>query len=154
MKKGFSLAGIAVGALMIIFGIVAMCGGFGDADYSGSNSPYNSGYATFGADYYTYSVNNSAETASAARSANSNLGEISNILRNCLGLIMLAIGFICICGFGIVYAGCTEPQKSGINTVEIPETVEEYALSEENDEEIQVIEEEIQTDIKTESDYQ
>ena len=67
MKKTFSITGMLAGALLIIFGLVALCGGFGDADSYGGDSPYDSGYASFGADYYTYSVNNTAETASAVR---------------------------------------------------------------------------------------
>ena len=52
---------------------------------------------------------------------------------------MMALGVISICGFGIVYSGCIDSEKHIENTAEIPQIIEEYALSEENGENAEVI---------------
>ncbi len=92
MKKHFALVGMVAGACIIFFGILATLGAFGSATAYGGYSPYDSGFAGFGGDYYTYSVNNSAETASATRAVAENLCDISQLIRLCFGLFMM--GFV------------------------------------------------------------
>ena len=74
-KRTISIIGIAISALLVLFGILAMSGALGGSTYYADSAPYSydSGFATFGGDYYTYSVNNSAEAAAGARAAASNL---------------------------------------------------------------------------------
>ncbi len=131
MKKFFSLTGMIVGLAIVLFGILAMNGTLGGADSYAGSSPYDSGYATFGGDYYTYSVNNTAEAAVAARAASSNLCQISDLLQNCCGLFMIGLGLLSFCGFGVVFAGCSMPSP-GV-TVETNETEVDNA-GPENDE--------------------
>ena len=133
MKKYFSIAGMIASVLVILFGILAVSGALGDADSYGGESPYDSGYASFGGDYYTYSVNNSAETTSAVNAVASNLREISDILRNSLGLFMIGFGLLSLCGFGILYSGCIVPVEIPVQEYEENNTEEETA--EENQEE-------------------
>ncbi len=105
MKKIFSILGMAGGLLLIILGFLTIFGNFGDAIYSVESSyGYDSGYATFGSDYYTYSSNNMAEAASGAAATANNLREISDLLRNSLGWFMMMFGLAIICGFGIVFS--------------------------------------------------
>ena len=110
MKKKLALIGMIAGIAMIFIGLLAMCGAFGGSSSFGGSSPYNSGYASFGADYYTYSVNNSAEAASAARAAAHNVGDVSDFMQVCGGLFLMLFGLMAFCGFGIVYAGCPTEQ--------------------------------------------
>lgn len=137
MKKKFSIGGMATGLLIVLFGILAMCGIFGNGDYSGNSSPYDSGYASFGGDYYTYSVNNSAETASAARATAKNLNEISDLLRYGLGTFMIGTGLAVFCGFGVVFSGLKQEigdvsEVSETKILEIPENVFEETQTTEN----------------------
>ena len=106
MKKILSLTAMVVSVIIAFCGILTLCGAFGNADSYGGSSPYDSGYASFGADYYTYSVNNAAEMVSEANAINNNLRDISDILNAGFGLFMLALGILSFCGFGIIYAGC------------------------------------------------
>lgn len=110
MKKIFSIIGIIVGFAFVVVGILSMTGALGgDVSYP-SNAPafYDSGYATFGADYYTYSVNNSAEAASGARAAAYNIGDIAFYLTMFCGIASILFGLVIACGFGIVFASCKD----------------------------------------------
>ncbi len=106
VKKTLSVIGLIIGLAFVIVGILSVSGGLdGSSYYSMSASyEYDSGYASFGADYYTYSVNNTAEIAYAART-----------IANFLGLSSILFGLMVMCGFGIVLSSCT--QKSGTNII-------------------------------------
>lgn len=101
MKRKFTLLGIITGLIVILFGILVMAGAFGANTYSASSSSYyDSGYGRFGADFYTYVVNNAAETASAARTAANNLNHIAGFLRAVSGIMLMAFGLFMVCLFG------------------------------------------------------
>ena len=104
MKKNFSVLGIVVGGLFVLLGILSIFGAFGGDTSSPVRAPYgyDSGYAEFGADYYTYSSNNAAEAASAARTAAYNAQAIAEFLTLFCGLASILLGLMVICGFGIV----------------------------------------------------
>lgn len=143
MKKTFSLLGMISGVLAIILAVCVLCGVFSGDMSSGATSPFDSGYASFGADYYTYSVNNSAETASAANAAATNIASVFNLLQICLGLFMFVFGLIAVCGFGIVYAGCllqpvateTDNEAEAENDFTVDEEAEEIDETGEIDDE-------------------
>ena len=108
MKKKFSIVGILVGVVFIIVGLLAMTGAL-SSNATGASSapyPYDSGYATFNGDYYTYSVNNTAEAASAARTTAYNVYAVANFLEMFMGISSIIVGVIVICGFGIVLSTC------------------------------------------------
>ncbi|MBQ3110187.1 MAG: hypothetical protein IJC69_03515 [Clostridia bacterium] len=107
-KKVYATIGMLISLALVIIGIVSMCGGLGgNTSYPGSAPyTYDSGYAMFNADYYTYSVNNSAEAASAAHTAAANLDDIGEFLSLACGLFMVCLGLISFCGFGIVLSTC------------------------------------------------
>lgn len=120
MKKYFSIAGMLSGAIVVVLGIMMLCGVFESPVSTGEVSPYDSGYASFGADYYTYSVNNTAEAASAARAAAGNLCDILCLLQICFGLLFIVSGAVIICGFGIAFSGCIKSaDKSDVELCEI-----------------------------------
>ena len=113
MKKILSIVGLFVGLAFIVVGILTMFGLLGGATSSPDSAPYyyDSGYAEFGADYYTYSVNNSAEAASAARTTAYNLKNIGKFFLNFLGITSILFGLMVISGFGIVLSSCTKKDK-------------------------------------------
>lgn len=123
-KKNLSKIGMAVSALLVLFGLLALCGAFGGQSYHYSTAPYtyDSGYASFGGDYYTYSVNNAAEATDAAQAASANARELVEFVRAFCGLFMMGFGLLSFCGFGIVFATC----KNNIAINPVPEeTIEE-----------------------------
>ncbi len=128
-KKTLSLVGMIVGFVFVLVGILSLSGALGgNTSYPGSAPySYDSGYATFGADYYTYTVNNGAETASAARTTASNLGDIADFLKVFCGLFSMCFGAVIVCCFGIYRAGLKEAEIK----VAVEETVAEEIVAEE-----------------------
>jgi hypothetical protein len=117
MKKTLSVVGLIIGLAFVVVGILSVSGALGGDTSYPSSAPYtyDSGYASFGADYYTYSVNNSAEAASAARTAAYNIGYVSDFLLTFFGLSSILFGFMVMRGFGIVLSSC--PKKSEKNII-------------------------------------
>ncbi|MBE6667417.1 MAG: hypothetical protein E7607_03800 [Ruminococcaceae bacterium] len=116
MKKTLSVVGLIIGISFVVVGILSVSGALGGKTSSPSSAPYSydSGYATFGADYYNYSVNNSAEAASAARTAAYNIGHVSHFLLTFFGLSSILFGLMVMCGFGIVLSSCTKKNEKNI----------------------------------------
>ena len=108
--KSFSLLGMICGAIMVILGILVLCGVMGGDMTHANSAPYSydSGYATFGADFYTYAVNNAEEAAVAGRAAASNAYEIGYLMKNVYGISFIAAGLFMVCLFGTKF---TEFQK-------------------------------------------
>ena len=111
MKKTLSLIGMIGGIALIVLGLVVMFGGLGGETNtsSGAGAYYDSGYAAFGADFYTYVSNNAAEAASASRTAANNLDAVAKLLKNVGGLVVIAFGLFMTCFFGIVFADQKQP---------------------------------------------
>ena len=116
MKKALSVVGLIIGLSFVVVGILAVSGDLGRNTSFPSRAPYgyDSGYASFGGDYYTYSVNNSAEAASAARTAADNIGDVYNLLLTLFGLTSILFGLMVMCGFGIVLSSCTKKREKNI----------------------------------------
>ena len=139
-KKTFATIGMICSAIILLMGILVMTGAMGgDASSASSASyPYDSGYASFGADFYTYVSNNAAEAASAARTIASNLKNLSELLKNGLGLLLIAFGMFGVCHFGMLRCDCIEPaapvseesENNAEETSEYEETEEEPAADE------------------------
>ncbi len=127
-KKIFAISGMVVSALLIVFGIFVFAGVFGRASFSvgpGYNTSYDSGYAVFGNDYYTYTVNNMAQSADGAMWSARNLCQISLFLSSFCGIFTIGIGLLGICAFGVVFAGCESTPQNSVITPEESETVVE-----------------------------
>ena len=130
MRKVLSVFGMLAAVAMIVMSIVLLTG-TNDAERvkldsvspTRSTSSYDSGFASFGGDYYTYSVNNSYITANnayeAARMsafAANRIGVVTDqiaaqtrLIRTASGLSMLCFGLFGLFGFGIVL---TQPGKA------------------------------------------
>ena len=126
-KKNFSLVGMGISILVVLFGILIMAGAMGgNASYSSGSYLYDSGYASFGADFYTYVSNNAAEAASASRTAASNLVSIAKLLKNVCGIFLMGFGTMGFCLFGMAFvdAKAQDPVEESVSTV-APETESE-----------------------------
>ena len=136
-KKTFAIIGVVGGAILIFLGILVMSGALGgDTSYaSGSSYLYDSGYASFGADFYTYVSNNAAEAASAARTTAENLRGIAELLKNVGGIFLMGFGLFMVCFFGMSLVGCAEkapkPEKSEAAPAEAPVPAEQPEPAEE-----------------------
>lgn len=113
-KKTVSIIGMVCGAVIILLGILVMAGsmGGGASTASGASYLYDSGYATFGADFYTYVSNNAAEAASASRVVASNLKAIAELLKNACGILIMAVGLFTTCYFGVKLTECKAEVKT------------------------------------------
>lgn len=133
MKKAFSIIGILVGIAFILVGIMSMSGAFsGSSTYPDGSFLFDSGYAEFGADYYTYSVNNTAEAAEAARAAAYNVIDVTDFLASFCGIFSILFGILVICAFGVVLGCCNkETVTATTNADEAPEAYAEEAPAEE-----------------------
>ena len=103
-KKLYATLGMVFSAVLVLMGILVICGALGgDASYANSASSfYDTGYASFGADFYTYVSNNAAEAASASRTAANNLLDLCVLLKNVCGISMMGFGLMGVCLFGIL----------------------------------------------------
>jgi len=118
-KKRLATLGIIIGVVAIIIGFLTYSGEFSAGSiYPSSNKNYSSGYASFGADFYTYVSNNAADAANGAISAARNLNDISYLLQHVFGVMFIVFGLVDVCAFGIVRSGCPKKdKKKNENTV-------------------------------------
>ena len=115
MKKTFSILGMISGAIVIVLGVLLLSGVFGGNTSSNYDAGYlyNKGYATFGADFYTYVTNNAAEAASASKRAANNLNQIANVIRSGMGIFLMGFGMLTVCLFA-GKIGETRPQTQTV----------------------------------------
>lgn len=104
-KKLFATIGMVACALLIVVGIVTLAGD-NECSHAYSSSIYDSGFTTFGADFYTYSSNNTAEAASAARTTANNLYALYDLVANLFGWLFVFAGLMGLCHFGMQWADC------------------------------------------------
>ncbi len=111
-RKTYAKIGMVSCAIIAIMGLLILCGAMGgNTQDSYGSFGYTNGKASFGADFYTYVNNNAYRAASAAEVTADNLNEIGTLLRWSLGILVLGIGAIGACGFGIVYCGCDKTEQ-------------------------------------------
>jgi len=143
-KKIFSILGIVTGLLAVLFGILILSGAFGgDTDTASSASyPYDSGYASFGADFYTYVSNNAQEAASAARTTARNLNEIAHLLRASLGCLFIVFGLFTTCLFATKLSdGKAAPAKLEATAEPLPTGTDDLSREEDASSAVEVKEE-------------
>ena len=141
-KKTYATIGMIVSVLIVLMGILVISGAFGGNGDSPSSAPsyYDSGYASFGGDFYTYVNNNAGEAASAARTTARNVDYLSTLLKNACGIFLMGFGLMGACAFGIVrcsFCACAEAPAAVCADV----IKEEENTSEENTEEAEATEE-------------
>lgn len=109
-KKVFASIGMVVCVLFIVMGVVTV-GRDNSCSTDARSGLYDSGLATFGTDFYTYSNNNAAEAASAARTTANNIKELYGLLTDMFGCLFVFMGLIGLCHFGIIRAeSCTSKE--------------------------------------------
>lgn len=101
MKQKVCIAGVALGIIMVILGIVVLSGSARDADALLSFSGEEPRDTSFGADFYTYSYD-------ATRAAARNLSDLGELVEDAIGVLLLTLG----AGAALLslygYAGCRE----------------------------------------------
>lgn len=127
-KKIFAIVGMVVCVLFIAMGF-ATIGRNNACSLASQSGIYDSGLTTFGADFYTYSNNNTAEAASAARKTANNIYELYDLLANVFGWFFVFVGLIGFCHFAIIYSGCNSATTPTISLVQenssSPDSVDE-----------------------------
>ena len=107
-KKYYAVCGLIIGTIVVILGTLVTSGAIGGNTVTATTSPssilYSSGYASFGADFYTYVTNNAQEAASAARTIADNQNVIYGFLRSAFGIALIVFGLFMNCLFGCKYA--------------------------------------------------
>ena len=134
-KKIFAIIGVATSAILILMGVLTICGVFGgDTSHSSGGYSYDYGYATFGGDFYTYVNNNAAKAAYASSAASSNVAELVDLLKNVCSIFMMGFGLFGVCHFGLILCDCIKvvAVKQEIEFVEEAEA--ENAESQETEE--------------------
>ena len=128
-KKILSIIGMAVSAIIIVMGILAITGVLGGEPHyaNGASYIYDTGYASFGGDFYSYVNNNAAEAASGAHAAASNARELSILLKNVCGIFLMGFVLYGLCHFGMIFSeylpDVTEKKEEIAEEVEVQETV-------------------------------
>ena len=131
-KKIFATIGMVISAVVIFMGLLAMTGALGgDPHYAESASYfYDTGYASFGGDFYTYVNNNAAEAADAVSAVAANIREVNSLLKNVCGVFLMGFGAFGLCHFGTLRSECAVP-----NQVAEPDN-KEISTEESTDEEV------------------
>ena len=133
-KKVFATIGMVVCVLFVIMGFVTM-GQDNECSTASRSGMYDSGLTTFGADFYTYSNNNTAEAASAARITANNIYDLYDLVADVFGWLFVFAGLIGFCHFGVVRAECNcaapaaapiAPEKS--STMDSVEELKKYKV--------------------------
>lgn len=115
-KKVFATIGMVVCVLFVVMGFVTM-GQDNECSIASRSGMYDSGLTSFGADFYTYSNNNTAEAASAARITANNIYDLYDLLADVFGWLFVFAGLIGFCHFGVVRAGCNCSTPSTVPVV-------------------------------------
>lgn len=118
MRKFFSIVGIFFSCMVIYLGVqyinlnAEFVGGrtVSAPDTASSAPSYvDSGYASFGADFYTYVTNNAADAASAVHTVAANqvrifdqMNQVKTILTRFFGFVLISLGGMGVCLFGFL----------------------------------------------------
>ena len=133
-KKVFATIGMVVCVLFVLMGFVTM-GQDNECSIASRSGMYDSGLTSFGADFYTYSNNNTAEAASAARITANNIYDLYDLVADVFGWLFVFAGLIGFCHFGVVRAecNCTAPAAAPIvpeesSTMDSVEELKKYKV--------------------------
>jgi len=114
-KKLFSMIGMCVSLAIIILGVLLLANVPSSFLTSADTTYKDSGFATFGTDFYTYINNNAAEAASATQAIAANQNEFFDMLAHIgtIGAFMLiAFGALGFCAFGAFsFSACGSARK-------------------------------------------
>lgn len=90
LKAIISLIGVAVGVVVIIFGLTVLDSFYGT---------WSDSSVSFGGDFYTY-------VYKAAARAGNNVSNLGDMLEKAFGFVLIAMGMFDICYFGLKFADC------------------------------------------------
>lgn len=135
-KRIYATIGMVISAVIIFMGLLAMTGALGgEPHYADSASYlYDTGYASFGGDFYTYVNNNAAEAADAAYAVAANIREVSSLLKSVCGVFLMGFGAFGLCHFGMIrceYAVPYQVVETGDEDIDPEEPTTEEAAAEE-----------------------
>ena len=132
MKKRYATFAKIVSLLLVILGFLTIVGVMGGDTYYPSSAPWNydSGYATFGGDFYTYVVNNAGEAAAGSRAAASNLNDISTLLKSVCGIFLMGFGLLSFCFFGVITADDSSKSVAETTTEEVETAAADLVVDE------------------------
>lgn len=104
-KRTISFVAMIVSALIFLCGLLIIFGAFGGNTNNayGASYTYDSGYAIFGSDFYTYVSNNAGEAASASRVAANNLDKIATLLKSFCGIALMGFGLLSLCRYTMIW---------------------------------------------------
>lgn len=106
MKQKVCIAGVVLGVIMLILGIVVLSGSGGDTDALLSFSGEEPRATSFGGDFYTYSYK-------ASRAAANNLADLGELVEDAIGVLLMAFGAGTVLLSLYGYAGCRESGAPG-----------------------------------------
>lgn len=140
-KKNFSMIGMVVSLVVALCGILTMAGVMGGDASSANSAPYyyDSGYASFGADFYGYVTNNAAEAADAAQATASNLVDIADLLRNVCGIFLMGFGLMGFAGFGYLWCGFKKEKPVAVVPEAADAVLEEQNVAESEEESVEEV---------------
>lgn len=129
-KKIVAIAGMAVGAVVVIMGIWCM---MFECSYYGSYSDY----ASFGADFYTYSYQATMNAANNVQKLGYVVADAANAIVKAFGMLLIAVGAIDVVCFLDKFMQCsgTEDVQKDETPVVTEMNLEEVALAAEESEE-------------------
>ena len=122
MKKGFCIAGIVVGVIMIVIGLA---GASLDANFNGSYPDS----ATFGADFYTYIYGATHDAASNVASLGYFMMAAMKAVAGLLGRFIAAFGAALVCFFGYKFAEIRESEPAKVEEEKPAETAAETEVA-------------------------
>lgn len=138
MRKRFSIMGMVVCSLIVIFGILLLAGVL-KPFYSYVDTPgylYDYGYAQFGADFYSHVNNNAALAAKGTQSIAANQKKTLSVY----GIMMIGFGLFGICLFGTLmetpktFSGIDIPQfNTDVIESQVPKQVPTNPENEKNE---------------------
>lgn len=112
-KKTIAKFGMIVGVLIVIFGILIAVGVLGAETVPPYDSgSYKTGFASFGADFYTYASNNAYLAGVASNRTVNNLCRIRDFLGLVFGVGFISFGLFMLCHFGLVLSGISSEKAS------------------------------------------
>ena len=140
-KKYYAVCGLIIGTIVVILGTLVTSGAIGGNTVTATTSPssilYSSGYASFGADFYTYVTNNAQEAASAARTIADNQNVIYGFQRSAFGIALIVFGLFMNCLFGCKYAEAKAEKNTTKEAASVADVVPDPSEAEtETEEEI------------------
>lgn len=117
-KETALISAIIMSCIIAVVGVLAFFGAFGGGQRYGSASTVKTSYEFYGGDAYTGMQQASADASNNAAAAASNvaitsyyLADMMNMNSRLFGLVLIGLGMISGCYFGVKYAECISDKE-------------------------------------------